>query len=315
MKHLFIVNPAARQGNRVTFVTSLIQQAFAYRSEPYEVYVTQAPMDACRKIQKDAATESDLRVYACGGDGTINECASACAGLENVCMTCFPCGTGNDFVKLFGDEKDRFLNMTALIDGEVSPLDIIRINDRYSLNIACIGVDGRVGTGVHEFDNVPIIGRGKGAYMLSAVVNFCRQITDDLTITVNGQTFSGPVNCLCVCNGTWYGGSFNPVPEARANDGILDVLLIRGLSRLQFPRLFLQYGRGEYARLSKYITHLQTDRLVIDARQEFLINLDGEAMTTTHAEMQLLPGGLRFLHPKGMKYFQTESSRSTVEIG
>ena len=312
MKHLFIVNPAARQGNRTTFATSLIRQAFAHRSDAYEIYVTKAPLDAVSKIRAEAQWETDLRVYACGGDGTINECASACAGLDNVSMACFPCGTGNDFVKLFGAEKDKFLNINALIDGEITPLDIIRVNDRYSINIACIGVDGRVGTGVHAFDQVPLIGRGKGAYYLSAVVNFCKKITDDLTIRINGQLSQGPVNCLCICNGTWYGGSFNPVPEARPDDGILDVLLIRGLSRVHFPALFMKYGKGQYAQFPQYITHLRTDRVEIEADEEFLINLDGESLVTRQAEIQLIPGGLRFLHPRNMDYFDAGKPQSVL---
>ena len=315
MKHLFIVNPAARQGNRTTFVTSLVHQVFDRRGEPFEIYITRGPLDAVRKIQEDAAVESDLRVYACGGDGTVNECACACAGRSNVSMTVFPCGTGNDFVKLFGDEQGKFKNFAALADGEVHPLDIIRVNDRFSLNICSVGLDSRVGVGVHEFDNIPVIGRGKSAYVVSALVNFCRKVTDDLTVTINGQLFKGEMTAVCVCNGTWYGGSFNPVPEARPDDGILDVLIVRGLRRAQLPFMFLKYGRGEYRAMEKYITHLQTDRLTIESDEEFLVNLDGEGLVTNRAELELLPGGLRFFHPRNMAFFAgktPESAFSTV---
>ena len=113
MKHLFIVNPAARQGNRTTFATTLIEQAFERREANYEIYITKAPGDGALKIARDAQYEADLRVYACGGDGTVNECAAACAGLPNVAMTVFPCGTGNDFVKQFGDEQSKFLNINV----------------------------------------------------------------------------------------------------------------------------------------------------------------------------------------------------------
>lgn len=304
MKHLFIVNPAARQGNRTTFVTSLIEQTMTRRGEmDYEVYITQGPLDAVQKIQSEAQWESDLRVYACGGDGTINECASACVGLDNVCMACFPCGTGNDFVKLFGTEQDKFRNIGALMDGAVSPLDVIRVNDRYSLNICSVGLDSRVGVGVHEFDRLPIIGRGKNAYIVSALVNFCRKVTDDLTVTMNGQTFQGEMTAVCICNGTWYGGSFNPVPEARPDDGILDVLIVRGLKRAQLPFLFLKYGKGRYRELERYITHVQTDALTIRSEEPLLVNLDGEGMTASTVEIHLIPGGLRFLHPRDMDYF------------
>ena len=129
MKHLFIVNPAARQGNRTTFATTLIKQTFERRAADYEIYITQGPGDGAAKIAHDAQYEDDLRVYACGGDGTVNECAAACVGLPNVAMTVFPCGTGNDFVKQFGDEQNKFMNIGSLVDGEISPLDIMKVND------------------------------------------------------------------------------------------------------------------------------------------------------------------------------------------
>lgn len=312
MKHLFIVNPAARQGGRTTFVTTHIDQTMERLGLDYEIYITKAPMDAVEKIRQEAASCDDLRVYACGGDGTINECAGACARRSNVAMACFPCGTGNDFVKLFGDEREKFKNIAALVDGEVSPMDIIRVNDRYALNITSVGLDSRVGVGVHEFDKLPVIGNGKNAYIVSALVNFCRKVTDNLTVTVNGEVYQGEMTAVCVCNGTWYGGSFHPVPEARPDDGILDVLIIRGLKRVQLPMLFLKYGAGRYRELSKYITHIQTDALRIQAEEPFVVNLDGEGMTTKEANIELIPGGLRFLHPRNMAYFVDRNAELTV---
>lgn len=308
MKHLFIVNPAARQGNRTSFATSLIEQAFARRDAEYEIYITRFPGDGAEKIARDAELEEDLRVYACGGDGTINECASACVGRPNVAMSCFPCGTGNDFVKLFGPEKEKFMSIGALVDGEISPLDIIKVNDRYSLNIACVGLDGRIGCTVHDYDTLPIIGKGRAAYITCALVNCMKRITDYLTIHINGQVIKGEVNCVAVCNGTWYGGNFNPVPEARANDGILDVLVIHGLKRRQLPMLLTTYAKGRYKQVPKHVSHYRTNKLTIESEEEMLINLDGEMLFTKKADFQLIPGGLRFLHPKNMDYFSHETS-------
>lgn len=306
MKHLFIVNPAARQGNRTTFATTLIKQTFERREAEYEIYITQGPGDGAEKILRDAKYEADLRVYACGGDGTVNECATACAGLPNVAMTVFPCGTGNDFVKQFGQEQSKFMNIGALVDGEISPLDILRVNDKYCINVACIGLDSRVGAGVHDFDKVPIIGKGKGAYIASVVNHVFRRITDQLTIRINGQVITGEFNTVTVCNGSWYGGSFNPVPEARADDGKLDVLLISGVKRPQLPMLLTKYGKGKYKELTQFAKHYNTTKLVVESEDEFVINIDGESFIDKRAEFKLIPGGLRFLHPKGMAYFQND---------
>ena len=316
MKHLFIVNPAARQGNRTTFVTSLVHQVFDRRGEPFEIYITRGPLDAVRKIQEDAAVESDLRVYACGGDGTVNECACACAGRNNVSMTVFPCGTGNDFVKLFGDEQGKFKNFAALADGEVHPLDIIRVNDRFSLNICSVGLDSRVGVGVHEFDNIPVIGRGKSAYILSALVNFCRKVTDDLTVTINGQLFKGEMTAVCVCNGTWYGGSFNPVPEAEPDDGLLDVLVVEKVSLLQVASVIGHYQKGRYSDYPELIRHARCRSLRIECAERSVVNVDGEAVYTTDAKIEVVPHAIRFFYPKGLSYHakNSQSGHKFAEI-
>lgn len=304
MKHLFIVNPAARQGNRTTFATTLIKQAFERREAEYEIYITEGPGDGAQKIARDAKYESDLRVYACGGDGTVNECAAACVGLPNVAMAVFPCGTGNDFVKQFGDEQNKFMNIGALVDGEISPLDIVKVNDRYSINVACIGLDSRIGAGVHDFDKVPIIGKGKGAYIASVVNHVFKRITDDLTIRINGQVITGQFNTVTVCNGNWYGGSFNPVPEARADDGKLDVLLISGVKRPQLPVLLTKYGKGKYKELTQFAKYYSTTKLTVESDEDLIVNVDGETLVAGKVEFKLIPGGIRFLHPKGMKYFE-----------
>lgn len=307
MKHLFIVNPAARQGNRTTMVTSLIQQVFARRDAEYEIYITKGPGDGAAKIAHDAQFENDLRVYACGGDGTVNECAGACAGQPNVAMSVFPCGTGNDFVKIFGEEQKKFMSIGALVDGEISPLDIVKVNDRYSINVACIGLDSRVGASVHDFDKVPIIGKGKGAYILSTLSHCLKRITDHLTVRINGQVITGEFNTITICNGTWYGGSFNPTPEARPDDGLLDVLLIHGVKRHQLTVLLTKYAKGLFKEIPQHVTHYRTTKLTVEGDEELIVNLDGEVMTAKTAEFKLIPGGLRFLHPKGMDYFKAEN--------
>ena len=98
MKHLFIVNPVAGGKDRTAEITALAGQTLQSSGALFEVYVTKAPMDACDKIRADAAEGGELRVYACGGDGTLNECVNGAAGLQNVAVTHFPCGTGNDFI-------------------------------------------------------------------------------------------------------------------------------------------------------------------------------------------------------------------------
>ena len=97
MKHLFIVNPTAGGKDRTSEVRAKVEEAFSTREGQYEIYVTRAPLDATEKIKAEAGTGEHIRAYACGGDGTFNECISGAVGCENVAVAPFPTGTGNDF--------------------------------------------------------------------------------------------------------------------------------------------------------------------------------------------------------------------------
>lgn len=302
MKHLFIVNPTAGGQDKTAAITAEVERVFAGRSEDFEVYTTKAPLDACKKIEYEAEMYEDLRVYACGGDGTLNECVSASVGRKNVSVTCYPTGTGNDFIKTFGEEKKLFHDLDALVNGEVHQIDVIECNDRYSINICSVGIDARIGTDVHKYSALPLIGGATG-YVTSTVVNFFKGIRDDLRVICDGKLYYGDMSLICCCNGTHYGGGFNPVPEARIDDGEMTCLLVKGISRLAFVKLVSAYAKGQYLRLPEYITPLHTTALEIESEKELTFQLDGEILTAKKVKLRLLPGMLNFIAPAGMAYF------------
>lgn len=121
MKHLFIINPAAGSRDRTADYTKKIKEAFQDRKDTYEIVVSGAPGD-CQKLTRQAAqTGEEYRVYACGGDGTLNEVVQGAAGYSNVAVTAFSGGSGNDFTKLFDDPK-AFFNIDRLLDAKRRPL-------------------------------------------------------------------------------------------------------------------------------------------------------------------------------------------------
>ena len=306
MKHLFIVNPVAGGGGKLDQVRAAVVSAFAQRpGDEVELYVTKAPLDATDRIRAEAADGKALRVYACGGDGTFNECVSGAVGLENVAVCPFPTGTGNDFCRMFGEEKDAFRDLEALIEGTERPIDVIACNGRYSVNICSVGIDARIGTNVHRYSSLPLVG-GSAAYVVSAVVEMCRGIARNMRISAGGFSAEGPYTLVCVCNGRFYGGGFNPSLDARPDDGVLDILIAKKVNLLQFAVLIGKYAAGRGAELKKIVTHLRGDSITIDFDDDNVINLDGEALFTRHVEMRLLPGAVKLVVPRGMKFFDRE---------
>ena len=306
MKHLFIVNPAAGGGNKLDSVRAQVVSVFAQRPEAdVEIYVTKAPMDAADKIRAEAGSGEELRVYACGGDGTFNECVSGAVGLENVAVCPFPTGTGNDFCRMFGEEKDAFRDLEALLEGTVRPIDVIACNGRYSVNICSVGIDARIGTNVHKYTSLPLL-NGSAAYVVSAVVEMLKGIARPMRVRCGEFETDEQLTLVCVCNGRYYGGGFNPSLDARIDDGVLDIFIAKKVNLLQFAVLIGKYASGHAADMKKIVTHLRGDAITIESDEDSVINLDGEALATRRAEMRLLPGAVRLIVPRGMKFFERE---------
>ena len=275
MTHLFIINPAADSRDR---------------SKEYSVTI------------HDICTESGeaYRIYACGGDGTLNEVASGAAGFPNVAVTVYSGGSGNDFVKLFSDPK-AFFDLERLLDAEETEFDLIKCNDDFSLNICSVGLDARIGTDVANYKRLPLLS-GFRAYAVSTVVNVCRGIAEHYVIDVNGETIDQELTLVCACNGRYYGGGFNPVPEADPQDGMMDVLLIDKVSRLKVAQVIGKFKTGRYKELPDLVRHIKTNRIVIRCDGPTAINLDGELRVSHVADMRIAEEKLRFFYPKGLTY-------------
>ena len=278
MKHLFIVNPVAGGKDKSAEVKARVEKAFQNRSDSYEVYVTKARLDAVEKIKRDAVSEEELWVYACGGDGTFNECVNGAALLENVAVCPFPTGTGNDFCRMFGDEKELFRDLDALLEGSVHPIDLI------------------------DYGQIPFLGAAS-AYVVSAIVNMFKGISRPMEIRCGDCVLEGKQTLACACNGQYYGGGFHPSLTARPDDGQLDFFIARKVGLIQFAALIGKYASGKAAEMKTYVTHLQGTELDIRFESEDVVNIDGEALFTDHVIMKLVPHALRLIVPRGMSFF------------
>ena len=303
MKHLFIVNPVAGGRDKSPEIRTRVEEAFRNRTEPYEVYVTRAPMDAAEKIRLEADKGEQLRVYACGGDGTFNECVCGAAHRENVAVCPFPTGTGNDFCRMFGEEKDLFRDLEAVLEGAEKAIDLIDCNGRASANICSVGVDARIAADVHKYSKIPLIGGATG-YVFSAMVHMFKGIATPMQIRCGDFSWDAKTSLICACNGRYYGGGFNPSRDARPDDGLMDVYIVKKVNLIQFAALIGKYAAGQADQLPQYITHFRTaEPISIRCGGQDVGNVDGEPMPDTKFEIRMLPGALNLIVPRGMKFF------------
>ncbi len=304
MKHLFVINPAAGSYNRTDEYSQIIHKICRARKLDYEIRVSTAPGEAIRITREAAAKGEEIRIYACGGDGTLNEVAAGAAGYDNAAITVFSGGSGNDFVKLFDDPK-AFFDLHRLMDAEEATFDLIRCNGDIALNICSVGLDARIGTDVSNYKRLPLL-HGFRAYAASTVVNVIRGISEHYVVEVNGETVEDDFTFVCVCSGRYYGGGFNPVPEADPADGMLDVLLVKKVSRAQVPLLIGKYKNGRYRELSEVARYIKTDRVKITCDKPTPINMDGELRTAQVVEMKVAEEKIRFFYPKGLSWKNAE---------
>ena len=300
MLHLFIINPAAGSKDRTAEYTRKIREICEKKGINYRIAVSACPGDCTRLAREAAETGQPVRIYACGGDGTLNEVASGAAGFSNAAVTVFSGGSGNDFVKIFSDPK-AFYDLERLLDCQETEFDMIRCNDRLSLNICSIGLDARIGTDVSNYKRIPLLS-GFRAYAVSTVINLFRCISEHYVVELEGERVDAKQTMICICNGRFYGGGFNPVPEADPTDGLMDVLLVKKVSLLQVPGVIGKYKNGRYKELTHLVRHIRTDRLCIHCDKDTPVNLDGELMIAKDVRFQIAEEKLRFFYPKGLTW-------------
>ena len=182
MKHLFIINPAAGSRDQTESYRKKIIESCEARDLDYTIAVSAAPGNCAALAKQAAQTGEDYRIYACGGDGTLNEVVSGVAGFDNVAVTAYVGGSGNDFVRLFS-EPEAFRDLDRLLDAEETAFDLIRCNDDYSLNICSVGLDARIGTDVSHYKRLPLLS-GFRAYAVSTVINVLRSISEHYVVEV-----------------------------------------------------------------------------------------------------------------------------------
>ena len=304
MKHLFIINPAAGSRDRTEDYSRIIHKLCEKKGLSYEIQISSAPGDATRLSREAAQTGEELRIYACGGDGTLKEVAAGAAGFANAAVTVFSGGSGNDFVKLFSDHK-AFFDLNRLLDAEEVTFDMIRCNDDLALNICSVGLDARIAADVSRYKRLPLL-HGFRAYLVSAAINLIKGISEPYVVEVNGQRFEGENTFVCVCNGRYYGGGFNPIPEADPADGMLDVLLVDKVRLMQVPGLIGKYKNGLYKQISHVAHYMKTDCVKVFSKIPTAVNMDGETMVATEVVMKMAEEKLRFFYPRGLSWKAVE---------
>ncbi len=303
MKHIFILNPAAGKENAKDALESQLRSCFD--GVDYEIYRTQGRGDAVSYIKNYCNAHSDpVRFYACGGDGTLNEVVNGAAGFSHASVGCYPCGSGNDFVKYYGG-KECFLDLAAQLEAEETEIDLIRVGDRYAINAAHFGFDSCVAQTMTNVRRKKLIG-GKNAYTTGILVALVKAMRNKCKVTADGTLLNpnGEILLCTLANGQYVGGSFRCAPRSVNDDGLIEVCLVKPVSHLKFVSLMNYYKAGTHLsdpKFEKVLKYCRATKIEVEAPEGFVYALDGELIEGNRFTVEVVRGALRFAVPKGAK--------------
>ncbi|MBQ1945364.1 MAG: YegS/Rv2252/BmrU family lipid kinase [Clostridia bacterium] len=314
MRHYFIVNPTSGPSD----CTPQIKKALAGFEDQfdYEIYVTTSAGDATRFVRKKCESSTEpMRFYACGGDGTLNEVVNGAALHKHAAVGCFPCGSGNDFVKYYGG-KQYFSDIGAVLAGKAQAIDVIRVNDKYCINVANAGFESKAADRMARFRRFSFFKNQRAYYpaivmtLFDGMHNKCRITADDEVI------FDGDMLLCTMANGSFEGGGFCAAPRADVCDGLMDVCAVKSLSILKVPKAIGIYQKGGHLDsdyLKPYVTYRRARRITVEGEGEFLMALDGEIHSNTRFDLELIPGGVNFIVPHGAVHAGDEDVTPATE--
>ena len=301
MKYYFIINPISGSFDKTNILTKEIEEAFeGNNQDEYEIYVTKSKNDGEEYTRKISSSLTEDTVFlACGGDGTSYEVVNGLAESPYAILGVVGVGSCNDFLKCFPNSD--FRNIKKIISGEINNIDLIKCNDRYCLNEINIGYDAKVNDDCNRIKaKTKTVQR---AYTKSIIKNLIKKDTPFVKINTDGNKFYEDSMFLMTCaNGKYYGGGFCAAPNAQVDDGLIETLVIKNISRINFVRLVGDYKKGTHLskpKFKKYLEYTRAKIVDIEFKEDACVCLDGEITYAKKLYVSIEPQKLRFLLPKG----------------
>ena len=314
MKHIFIVNPAAGRKDRSRKLTELIKSGA--HGTNFEIYQTRCAGDATRFVSEYCKQyNGPVRFYGCGGDGTLNEIVNGMVGCDNAALGCIPCGSGNDFVKYYGG-AEHFMSIENLICGEERSIDLMKVDDKYCVNVCDFGFDAFVTKTMYEVKHHPILGGGN-AYTTGVVKALTNGMQTPCRIFVDGEEITSGNILLCtIANGRYVGGSFQCAPRALNDDGQLEVCLMNPVSRTKFLTMAGAYQKGTHIDDPRFangiMSYRRGRRVTVEGGEGFVYILDGEIISKPKFTVEIAESAVRFVVPVGAQIPGAATSAPSV---
>lgn len=296
-KILYFINPVSGSKRRVTLQQQLIEKT-REQNISHEILFTNTNGDypfLIDKIKKEGITD----VVICGGDGTVNQLASLLYNTD-INFGIIPIGSGDGLALAAKIPRNINKALQIIFTGKPTFIDAFFINNKFSCVLCGVGFDAQV---AHDFAQQQK--RGLLTYIQQSVKNFIKAEPYRFDITHEGKTFSTEAYFISVANSNQFGNNFTIAPKASLHDGLLDIIVVKKMSKARMVWAILQQIRsGEVGTQEernfhkKEVLYFQTDKLIINNPQLARLHIDGEpAETSKKFEIEILPKAFKLIMP------------------
>ena len=298
-----IANPISGKGH----AKNVAEQAHAALTESGkqgQLLLTSASGDA-KRFAEEAVSDGTRFIIACGGDGTLHEVVNGIATVPDVTLGVLPCGRGNDFAAAIGVPLKPEAAIATLISGTPIQVDLgccynslqpsapQGIIKNYFITIATCGYDTEVSRRAAK--GTPLFA-GTASYAYAAVETLFYYDPPSVRLEGDFGTYEGPLLLAATGITSRYGGGFKIVPDARIDDGLFDVCIVRPVSSVTVLRLLVTLFWGGHVKHPAVSMH-QTQTLKIETDTPMLLYADGEPMCETPATIEIIKHGLTVVSP------------------
>ncbi len=291
-KALFIINPIAG-GKSKDKVPELIARYLDENIFTYQIAYTQAPAEASI-IAKHAINDYDI-IVAVGGDGTVNEIASAMAGSKAT-FAVIPYGSGNGlsrFLHIPMDTAAAIKNLNYLC---TETIDGAKMNGKWFFNMAGMGFDAHISEVFAQQKE-----RGFSTYFKSSLQEITNYKPQTYQLTIDGKQYKREAFMLSFANSSQYGNNAHISPMASVQDGLLDVCIIKPFPLYLFPRMGLRMF-FKTADKSNYVEIIKGKKIEVKRLEAGPVHLDGEPQILgADLHIEVVPHTLNIIVGKGYK--------------
>jgi YegS/Rv2252/BmrU family lipid kinase len=292
-----IVNPVA--GANATYrkwpkISSLLHHI----GLPFEFQYTEGVGHAI-ELAREAVNNGCRFLVAVGGDGTVHEVANGillAKDLNQATIGIISTGTGGDFIRSAGIDRDYIKACSSLTGMRRRLIDIGVVeykkggqgHKRFFVNSSGIGFDAAV---VETSNRLPKFLGGTIPYIIGLLKSLVGYQNKPVTISIGDKIESKRILSVVVANGRYFGGGMRVAPLADIDDGLLDVITIGDMGKLELLKAFPTIYKGTHIHHPK-VESAKTTRVKIESTEKFLVHADGEFLGEGPVSFELIPSAL-----------------------